>query len=55
MDQSVIIKTPYSPYITIAGSGVGKSEFPKQTYLLLCEEDVSVAQLEKKNKTIVTN
>lgn len=32
-----------------------QSDFPMYTYLLLCEEDVSVAQLKKKERTIITS
>lgn len=40
--------TPPIRYKTMADGPVyAKSNFPRHTYLLLCEEDVSVAQLEK--------
>ena len=46
--QSVIIKVPLQNYCCWVWCGQ-QSDFPRHTYLLLCEEDVSVAQLKKKN------
>lgn len=45
--QSPPRRTPPIRYKTMAGGVQAKSNFPRHTYLLLCEEDVSVAQLEK--------
>lgn len=50
MDQSVIVKTANLFKAATAGSGMRNNQiFRGTTYLLLCEEDVSVAQLKREN------
>lgn len=45
--ESVIVKVPLRNYCCWVWCGQ-QLDFPRHTYLLLCEEDVSVAQLKKK-------